>query len=229
MINRDYILRIIEQFSRILARVLFLRQTNQYQEVLALLDELFRQTVGLNSDFLLAVPEEMLLALVKRIDLLDVEKCLWIALLFKLEGDTYQDLERYEESFPRYQRSLRLFLEAILPEENPRQSDFFAEVEELLTLLSRYELPASLLRRIMLYYEKTGRYAQAEDTLFEALEAPDSSSEIFEEGLAFYARLRGKSSAELRAGNFSLEEIEEGLADLRRLQASQATRHSPPH
>lgn len=225
MINRDYILRLIEQFSRVLARVLFLRRANQHQEALILIDELFRQTLGLNSDFLLTIPEEMLLALVKRIDLLDVGKCLWIALLFKLEGDTYQDLQRYEESFPRYQRSLRLFLEAVLLEQNPRHSDFFAEIEELLTLLSRYELPASLLTRIMLYYEKTGRYGQAEDALFEALEAPDSSDEIFEQGLAFYARLQGKSDVELRAGNFSSEEIKEGLAELHRWQTA---RRFPP-
>jgi tetratricopeptide (TPR) repeat protein len=225
VINRDYILRLIEQFSRVLARVLLLRQDYQYEEALILIDELFRQTLGLSSEFLLAAPEEMLLALVKRIDLLDVGKCLWIALLLKLEGDVYQDLERYEESFPRYLRSLRLFLEAVLLEENPRQSDFFAEIEELLTLLSRHELPASLLTRIMLYYEKTGRYAQAEDALFEALEAPDSSDEVFGQGVAFYARLQGKSNAELRAGNFSPEEIQEGLADLQRLQE---VRRSPP-
>ncbi|MBX5449871.1 DUF6483 family protein [Thermogemmatispora sp.] len=218
MINRDYILRLIEQLSRAVARVLFLRQNNQYEEALILTDELLRQSLGLSSDFLMAVPEEMLLALVKRIDLLDVEKCLWVALLLKLEGDTYQDLQRYQDSFPRYQRSLRLFLEAVLLEEQPRQSDFFAEIEELLVLLSRYELPAALQTRIMLYYEKTGRYAKAEDTLFSALEAPDASDEVFEEGLAFYARLRRKSRAELQAGNFSPEEIEEGLVDLQRLQ-----------
>nr|BBH95635.1 hypothetical protein KTA_38340 [Thermogemmatispora argillosa] len=219
MINRDYILRLIELFSRSLAHVLFLRQQNQHEEVLILTDELLRQSLGLSSDFLVAIPEEMLLALVKRIDLLDVEKCLWIALLLKLEGDTYQDLQRYEDSFPRYQRSLRLFLEAILLEKEPRLSDFFVEIEELLVLLSRYELPAALQTRIMLYYEKTGRYAQAEDALFAALEAPDASPEIFEEGQAFYARLRTKSKAELEAGNFSPEEVEEGLVDLQRLQA----------
>jgi tetratricopeptide (TPR) repeat protein len=227
LINRDYILRLIERFSRALARIMFLREANQHQEALIFIDDLFRQTLGLSSSFLIAIPEEMLLGLVRRINELDTEKCLWIALLLKTEGDVYQDLQRYEESFPRYLRALFLFLEALLPEKDIRRSDFFAEVEELLTLLERYELPAPLMARMMLYYEKTGRYAQAEDVLFEALEASDASDEIFEQGQAFYARLRTKGSDELQAGNFSPPEIAEGLTALLRLRAARQASQEP--
>jgi tetratricopeptide (TPR) repeat protein len=228
MINRDYLLRLIERYSRALARIIFLRTADRHEEALMLIDDLLRQMLGFGSSFLIAVPEEMLLGLVRRIDWLDVEKCLWLALLLKAEGDTYQDLQRYQESFPRYLRSLRLFLEALLPEKDLRQSPFFSEIEELLVLLAPYELAPTLLMRIMLYYEKTGRYAQAENALFEALESPEAGDDLFEQGQAFYARLLTRSAAELRAGDFSPAEIDEGLADLQRLRALRQSSQEAP-
>jgi len=60
-----------------------------------------------------------------------------------------------------------------------------------------------------------GKYSQAEDALFEMIEAEDAGEGIVEQGIAFYTRLQQKSDAELLAGNLPREEVAEGLAHLK--------------
>jgi Flp pilus assembly protein TadD len=71
---------------------------------------------------------------------------------------------------------------------------------------------------IFRYYEKTGRYAQAEDVLFEMLEANPSDSDLRASGAAFYARLKKKSPTDLAVGNLSRDEVEEGLEKLKSMK-----------
>ncbi|MDQ2903635.1 MAG: DUF6483 family protein [Ktedonobacteraceae bacterium] len=221
MINRDYLLRMIEQFTRAVARIIFLREANRHQDALIFIDDLFRQSLGLGSSQINSASEDMLLALVTSLGTLNVEKCLWIALLLKAEGDTYEDLEKENESYPRYLKSLFLFLEVMLREEDSntiKESPYFVETEEILTRLDAYELPVKTKRQVMQYYEKTGRYARAEDLLFELVETEPANAELFAQGQAFYARLQQKSDADLVAGNFSRAEVEEGQEQLAQLE-----------
>ncbi|HEY4389095.1 MAG TPA: DUF6483 family protein, partial [Ktedonobacteraceae bacterium] len=80
--------------------------------------------------------------------------------------------------------------------------------------LADYELPASTQTLLFRYYEYSGQYARAEDTLFGLLETAPVSQDLYAQGLAFYQRLQQKSSQDLVAGNFSREEVEEGLSEL---------------
>ncbi len=109
----------------------------------------------------------------------------------------------------------------LLHEENSsaiKESPYFVETEEILARLDAYELPVKTKRQVMEYYEKTGRYARAEDLLFELVETEPANAELFTQGLAFYARLQQKSDAELVAGNFSRAEVEEGMEQLAQLE-----------
>ena len=66
-----------------------------------------------------------------------------------------------------------------------------------------------------------GRYAQAEDLLYELLEAAPGSKQMVVQGVSFYQRLLQKSNQELITGNLPRAEIEEGLAELKVLRQSQ--------
>ncbi len=68
------------------------------------------------------------------------------------------------------------------------------------------------------YYELTGRYAKAEDTLVELLETDHVNREILRGGIASYERLQEKSDFDLTAGNFSRDEVKEGLAQLKQVK-----------
>jgi hypothetical protein len=216
MINKDYILRMAERVGRALAIILGLRKANRFEEALIYIDDLFLQAVGMTSSFINSVTEETLLHMLSPLGDLDINKCLWVAVLLKAEGEIYEDQGDMKESYYRYLKSLRLFLEVQLHERALRTSNFSVETEELLQKLKEYELPDNIKSKLFAYYELTGRYAKAEDTLFELLEADHANRELLRQGIAFYQRLQTKSDFDLTAGNLSRDEVEEGLAELRR-------------
>jgi Family of unknown function (DUF6483) len=66
--------------------------------------------------------------------------------------------------------------------------------------------------------EALGRYADAEDALFELIdEQPDDPGPV-EEAIAFCQRLRPLEPEQLAAGGLTLEEVNDTLAELLRRQ-----------
>ena len=223
MINKDYILRMAERFGRYLAIILRLREYNKQEEALLYIDELFLQTTGLTTGFINSASEEMLLNLISPLGVLNVEKCLWMAVLLQQEGDIYVELGKSNESYYRYLKALHLFLEVASHNSDVKDIDITMAIEDILNKLAEYELPLKTNNKIFRYFEKMGSYARAEDVLFEMVEGEGEGegeekepggSEIIEQGIAFYNRLLKKSDADLKAGNLSRKEVEEGLAQL---------------
>jgi hypothetical protein len=214
MSQRDYILRIAEEFGRALAQVLYNRQIQDYAAAHKLVDEQCKQAFSMGIGFMRSIPEETLLSMLTSFDTLDTEKCWLLALLLKAEGDIYQDQSNASESYYSYVRSLNLILEVLLHDTTNRGIPTVPELEDLLSRLSEYELPTNTRLLLFRYFERTGRYARAEDVLFELFEAGDPEGDILARGTAFYQHLMRKSDAELSAGNFSREEAEDGLARL---------------
>ncbi len=62
--------------------------------------------------------------------------------------------------------------------------------------------------------EAVGRYADAEDALFEAIDAAPDDSGPIDSGILFYQRLLAKDDAELEAGDLPRDEVKTGLAEL---------------
>ncbi len=211
MINKDYILRLAERFGRTLAIVLHLRENNQYEEALITIDDLFLRYTGWTSGFINSVSVEMLLTMISPLGILNIEKCLWIAVLLKEEGDTYLAQGKSDESYYRYTKSLFFFLEVLLSNQAIPDLDMDSAVDDILNKLADYELPLPLQRKLFRYFEKVGNYAKAEDILFGMLEANDAERELIEQGSDFYSRLAKKSDTDLRLGNFSRQEAEEGF------------------
>lgn len=219
MINKDYILRLAERLGGLLARILFLREANQQQEAFILIDEAFRQITGLTTGLINALPEERLLAMLSPHDVLNVELCFYVAALFKAEGDVYASLDKQNESYYRHLKALNLFLELFLRGKNIDDLDLFPNIDDLVQRLEEYELPLPTSRKLFSYNEKAGRYARAEDVLFEMLEAGEGPPNLIAEGIAFYHRLMAKSDDELLLGNLSREEVREGLAQVEKMQS----------
>jgi Family of unknown function (DUF6483) len=215
MINKDYVLRLAEKFGRFLAIILHLRQANQFEDALIYIDDLFLQMLGLTSSFINSVSEELVLKMISPLGELNVEKCLWIAVLLKAEGDIHEDMGNVDESYYRYLKSLHFFLAVPPLESNTGELDVGAEVDELLNKLEAYELPGQTKAKLFHYFEQTGRYSRAEDLLFDVIEADEPAHDMVEQGIAFYTRLQAKSDDVLLAGNLSREEVEEGLEQLK--------------
>ncbi|GAC1358560.1 MAG: hypothetical protein NVS2B12_00570 [Ktedonobacteraceae bacterium] len=213
MINRDYILRLAEQIGRELSIVLRLRKRDQYEQALIAIDDLLLHKVGLTSSFISSLTEEVLVRALSPLGKLNVEACLWIAALLHAEGEIYEAKADDTASYYRYLKALYLFIEALLQERFPDDSNFYLSIKELISKLAAYELPGTIQLQLIRYYEYIGMYAQAENILFQQLEA-EPTHMLIEQGHAFYARLLEKDDFDLQAGNFSREEVYEGITQL---------------
>ena len=108
--------------------------------------------------------------------------------------------------------AIGLYVEAILGGHSFVSVELLDRIETLLARVSGTPLPASVLRRLLGYFEARGRFAQAENTFYDWLETGDTDAAT--EGAAFYERLAGKTDAELERGGLPRAEAEQGRRDL---------------
>ncbi len=218
MVNKDYILRLAERLGRFLARIIFLQEANQQEEALILIDEAFRQATGLTTGLINSLSEETLLNMLSPNNVLNVDLCFYVAALLKAEGDVYASLDKQNESYYRHLKALHLFLELFIRGKNIDELDLYPNIDDLVQRLAEYELPMPTNQKLFSYNEKAGRYARAEDVLFEMLETDEVPPGLLVEAIDFYHRLMAKSDDELLLGNLSREELQESLAQIEGMQ-----------
>jgi hypothetical protein len=152
MPQKDYILRVAENVGQALAQIMYHKEVQDYQGALSLIDELFKQTVGMGSGFIHAVSEETLLAMLTLLGILNLEKALLIATLLKAEGGIHEDQGNPEAAYDSYLISLNLFLEILLRDDHLHDLRCANEVEELLGKLEEYDLPLNTRHRLSQYF-----------------------------------------------------------------------------
>ena len=216
MMNKDYILRMVERFGRALAIILQLRKSNKQEEALIYIDDLFLQTTGFTTSFVNSASDEMLLQMISPLGILNVQKCVWIALLLKEEGEIYVEMGNEDESYYRYLKSLHFFLEAAKHDDEARDIDVPSAIEYDLSALEAFELPHKTKIKLFSYFDAASQYARARDMFYGVVseEGGSTDPEFIEQGRAFFERLRGRSDEGLRAGGLSRVEVEEGLEKL---------------
>ena len=221
MIRQDYIMRMIEQLVRVLMEAAALKKAQKYTEALLTVDQALQQLSGFDSKFVNSLPDDSLIALLKTGDALDADKCIIMADLLEMEGDIYEVQGQFEESYYRHLKALNLFLAAFLSHTQTSLPHHFAQIEPIIEKLEPYDLPRETKHKLWPYYEQVGRYAQAEDLLYELIEAEPGSNELVGQGISFYQRLLQRSNQQLITGNLPRAEIEEGLAELMALRQGQ--------
>lgn len=214
MFQRDYILRMIEQMTSVVGRyMMLLREQRNEQEEIAELEEFYGRMLLPPSKLLVNMPDEELLSLVSLNGIPDLEKTAALALLLKEEGCIYEDLGRFEESHVRFVKSLFLFLTSCKLGADVPGVDCREQIDGLRELLRTYPIPDESLLGLVFYYEGEGRYAHAEDALFELLEATPTEARMAE-GRSFFDRLDELSDEALIAGGLSRTELQDGRKDM---------------
>jgi tetratricopeptide (TPR) repeat protein len=152
MLQNDYILRVAEDVDRALAQIISHQDMRDYQGALSLIDEVCRQAVGTDSDFIHAISEETLLAMLTLLGVLDVQKTLLMAKLLKAEGDIYEEQGNPDAAYESYLISLNLLLEIVLRDDHLHDLHISPQIEDLLGKLDAYELPQRIRRRLLQLY-----------------------------------------------------------------------------
>ena len=218
MIRRDYILRQVEQFAAMIAKIMGLARNEQWQEASVVTAGELQRLAGVDPRALLQLSETALLAhLIESEPALTVEsKIFMVATLLKTEGDTLAGQGRMEESREFYLKGLHLLLGTFGQTQGVARPDFVPTVEVFRAALQDSPLPLATNALLMGHYERTGDFAKAEDMLFEILDAEPSNPDVLDFGREFYRRLLGRSDDALALGNLPRAEVLAGLAELDR-------------
>lgn len=222
MIRRDYILRMIEEFMQVLARINSLKREQLWQEADSVIDDEFQRLVGCGAQALMQLSDTELLAKIIQGAPTQVlhQKAQLLTTLFKEAGDVATAQDRIEEGRSCYLKGINLLLETLAHSDPADFPDFVPKVEAFVIALSDASLPLSTQARLMQHHEQVGAFGKAEDVLFAMLESEPNEPGLLDFGIAFYRRLAGKSDSSLNDGNLPRAEVESGLAELERRNAS---------
>lgn len=216
MIRRDYILRQLEQFAAMLAKIAGLARNEQWKEASTLTGGELQQLTGVEPQAVLGLSESALLArFIESGPSVVVEsKIFMLVTLLKVQGDTLAGQGRHGESREFYLKGLHVLFETFGRIEPSERPDFVPTVEAFQTTLRDAPLPVTTNAMLMRHYERIGEFARAEDALFEMLDAEPSKPELLEFGRMFYQRLLRLTDEALTLGNLPRTEVQAGLAEL---------------
>ncbi len=218
MMRRDYILWLIEDLGRFLARLAFLRQSGKHDQARLEIDTMLTATIGLTLDEITAAEVELLPPLLGTDGAIDLRNITAVAAVLAEAGHVLELKGREGEMLEARVRALYLYLYALGDGAYRGEFDIPMRIGHLLEHLGEVLLTAEIYRMLIRYYESRENYGRAEDSLYNALEMETAERRrVIEEGMRFYERLQALGDERLILGGLPREEVTEGMAALRSL------------
>jgi hypothetical protein len=143
------------------------------------------------------------------------ETCLFGAALFREAAGIYDALGGADEAYDCYLRALYLRLAVDTLPSAVELPPFAPGVATLVGAIGLRALPTYAHLALIEHYERSGAFADAEDTLFAMLDATGRNPELVRLGIALFERMLARDDAALAAGDLSRDEVGEALAELR--------------
>ena len=202
-----------------LARILGLAKGGRGDEALGMFDEAYKPLLGIGSRAVAVLDDGQLVDMLTSGSNPDMRRVAMALELLKTEADLYAGTGQAGEAAVRYRRAVALA--GCLAARSERLLDRELAAS-LLERAEELELSAAQRLAVARVLEALGRYADAEDALFELIdEAPGDPGPV-EEAIAFCQRLRPLEPEQLAAGGLPIEEVNATLAELLRRPASDA-------
>jgi tetratricopeptide (TPR) repeat protein len=215
MIKNDYIMRMIEQIAAIAASIIGLKREKKHEEIQLIMDDAFKRFLGLNLQSVDMLSYRDIVNIISTSEKVDPGKLLILGELLKQQADLYDARGKSEKAYTLYLKSIQGYMEALLMDSDFCSEKYISEIDEIISILKPYEIPDGVKELLFKYYERTGEYGKAEDTLFEQLEDSNYDGRTIENGIAFYERLMDKDREELIKGNLPMQEVMEGYSKLK--------------
>ncbi len=218
MVNKDYIMRLIEQLSQAIAKILFNVENKNYEAAINEINLSYKGLTGLDPSLVNSLSDQEIIFFLTKGRTADSEKYLVIARLLRAEAELNEITKKdFNDALEKYQKSLSLYLEFFLNNIDATKN-YSSHIEFILARIKSYTLPLHIKYKLFRYYELIGEYSKTEDILFELVDSkyPD----IISEGKNFFQRLSQKSDGELSAGNLPREELKIGIDDLNKKSVS---------
>jgi hypothetical protein len=212
MIQRDYLMRMINMMITMLLRLVGFKEAKEYPKAILEIQTTGKALLGMDWDLVQAFSVSQMMQLFGSDLSVAVPKAYIVAVLLKEEAEIRGLMSGDEASMPLYEKSLDLLLETYLQFNEPVEERHQEFTDDVLAVIRRRSLPVDLLRKIFAYEDLLGRYANAEDALFRIISV---EPEFAADGIRFYERLLKRSREELSTGGLPREEVLDGLAELK--------------
>ena len=211
MINRDYIMRMIEQLGRVVAKVLLLRESNQHLEAVDEIRKAGKLLLGLNAEAMDKLSDRELIMLWTVGGELDAGKCSLAAGLFKTEGEILEHRGDTAKASASFVKGLSLIVETICSLKEDIPSEIKGTFSSLLQQFDSDSLSLDMRKKAFRALVFIGNFAKAEDILFGIVHEDRT---FVEEGKRFYGQLLKRTDKELNDGNLPRDEVVKSLAEL---------------
>ncbi|MHB1652933.1 MAG: DUF6483 family protein [Desulfitobacteriaceae bacterium] len=221
MFRNDYIMKMIQEFSIALAKILGLKAENKIEESQQVLTEALRYFTGMSKEAIEKLSDKDLINLVSGGKEFNIEKCSMLGELLKQQADIYMFEDDISRANNLYLKSFNILVQVIMMGNSLHLARYSKKVKDLMERIGQFEVPHESKQLLLQYYELTGNYAKAEDILFELLGSTNDKNVLLDQGISFYERLTEKNHKELEEGNLPINEVLEGREKLLNIQSSQ--------
>ena len=211
--QRDYLMRQIEQVGRMLAAIIGLAKGGRGDEALGMFDEAYKPLLGVGTGVVAVLDEAQLVDMLTSGSNPDMRRVAMALELLKTEADLYAGTGQAGEAAVRYRRAIALAGTLAARSERLLDRELAAD---LLERAGELELSVSQRLAVARVLEALGRYADAEDALFEVIDERPDDPEPVDQAIAFCQRLRPLEPEQLAAGGLTLQEVNDTLAELLR-------------
>jgi|GEM_PF-541403 len=211
MFKKDYIMRMIEQFTNVVAKIMGLKVDDKFEEIHQVLNEALYDFTGLSESALERLSYKDLINLVSGFEEINSVKCFILAELLKEKADVFASLGDTGRSFNLYLKSFNINAEVMLANKNACLEPNYDTIDQTIDRIKQFPLPYETQKLRLRYYEQMMKYDKAEDLLFELLNQGVDKEAVLADGTAFYERLMILKPEALEKGNLPLDEVLEGL------------------
>lgn len=215
MIQDDYLMRLLNNFAKGMARILARKAQGDQPGALDVIADTMHELFGLQPQFFHRVSESELAALLKSGGRFNAQKAFIMAELLREHAEVVEEMEGEGEEaddeavIPFFLTAVRLYADALTASEKLRSGEFAGPFHLLCERLEDYALPVDLLARLMGCHQIMEAFSKAEDTLYRLMDADERRG--VEAGLAFYEGLLERTDEDLEAGGLPRDEVKEGL------------------
>jgi hypothetical protein len=157
MFRKDYVVRLIEQCAKILAKALFHKDLKQFDAATAELHTVGTKLLGLDWKVVNQMSDTDIIQWLgrgKELDDIGIEKCRWIAEILSTEAEILAQQSRDDESFEKFVKAFSLQMESVRIE---RTTDWLDKTRRLLREIEDYELPPHIERKRENFYMMMSR------------------------------------------------------------------------
>ena len=213
MFQRDYILRMVEQFTTVLAKILLKKKSDNFASALDEIQQNYKSIFGVDKELVDVSSAQEIISLLRLQKKDNPIIYLMIADFLKEEAELNDQLKNCTNSAvnSKYQKALMLYLDGVQVGVDFQTKEFYLKIDELIDKLKVIEKDTGLIKNMIEYYILTNNLSKAENLLFELANKNDDWIMAFAKN--FYDRLSKKSNEELKMGNFSTGEIQQGISE----------------